>query len=211
MTKAVVLLLLPCAAIAAISCGSKPQSASSKLFGPAGRPGAANPANDYSKPYLTDEKVTKFIDSMKEEHNPFEVIFKEGGQMRSVFDVASKMEEFNASARKYGFQDYQDYTAVWGRITAGRLQLWAADMQKEMAASLQKSVSDAQKELQKPNLSPDMRKMYEEQVASTQKAVDEMNNPKSGSQLNAADLELVKKYKTQIDEAEKKYKPANSK
>ena len=208
VTKAVVFLLLPFAALLAVSCkGNKPSSLSN-LLPSSNAPGAKNAANDYSKPYLTDEKVTKFIDSMKEEQNPFEVIFKEGGQMRSPLDLAGKMEQFNAFARRYGFNDYEDYTAVWGRIVAGELQLWAEDMQKQSTAMFEKMKADAQAELNKPNLSPEMRKMYEVQLESTQKTLDDMNKPKSGQTMNQADLDLVKKYKDQIEQAQKKYKTA---
>jgi hypothetical protein len=196
------LVLLTCAGVTTISCtGGQP--AGPKLFSSASASRSASSAdsaaNDYTKPYLSDEKVKKLIDSMKEEHNPFEVIFKAGGQMRNPLDVASKMEELNSSARKYGFADYRDYTAVWGRVVAGEMQLLGEE-------TFQKMISDAQAELKKPDLSPEMKKIYEDQIASSQKTLDEMHNPKSGSGLNAADLGLVKRYKDQIDQAQEKYK-----
>jgi len=39
----------------------------------------SNAQNDYMKPYLTDEKMVKFIESLQEDVNPFEVLFKQGG------------------------------------------------------------------------------------------------------------------------------------
>ena len=84
---------------------------------------------------------------MKEEHNPFELIFKAGGQMQNPLDLASRLEEFNAFARKYGFQDYQGYTAVCGRIMAGEMQLWAAEMMKDSAKSFEKMIADARADL----------------------------------------------------------------
>lgn len=196
--NAVSLVFLTSAGITTISCtGGQP--AASKLFSSPSASPADRAANDYSKPYLTDEKVNKLIDSMKEEHNPFEVVFKEGGQMRSPLDVASKMGQLNSFARKYGFADYQDYTAVWGRVVAGEMLLSGEE-------TFQKMISDAQAELAKPDLSPEMKKVYEDQIASSQKTLDEMNNPKSGSGLNAADMGLVKKHKDEIDQAQQKYK-----
>ncbi len=196
------LLLLACAGLT--SCNKQP-SGSSSMFSSSTR-AADSAANDYTKPYLTDDKMGKFLSSMKEEHNPFELIFKKGGQMQNPIDLASRMEEFNSFARRYGFQDYQDYTAVWGRILTGEMQLWAADMKTESAKSFEKIISDAQADLKKPNLTPDQRKMDEEQIANAQKTVDDLNKSDSSSGLNDADLTLVKKYKDQIDAAEKKYK-----
>ena len=185
------------AAIASVSCtGGSPSG--QKLLPSSSSARVSAAANDYTKPYLTDEKVKKLMDSMKEEHNPFEVMFKQGGQIRNPLDMAAKMGEFNSFARKYGFEDYQDYTTVWGRVVVGETQLWGEE-------SLQQIISSAQAELKKPDLSPEMRKIYEDQLASTQKSLDEMHQGKSGS-LNAADLELVKKYRDQLDQAEKKYK-----
>jgi hypothetical protein len=197
--------LLLFAGVVTTACTGK-LAGSSGMFSSPAKADAANPANDYTKPYLTDEKMTQFLASMKEEHNPFEVIFKEGGEMRNPLDFASRLEEFNSFARKQGFQDYQDYTSVWGRIMAGQMQIWAGEMMKESTRSFQKMIADAQADLKKPNLSPEMRKMDEDQIANAQKTIDDLNNSDSKSTLNAADMELVKKYKDQIDQAQRKYK-----
>jgi len=153
-------------------------------------------ANDYSKPYLTDDKMQKFLASMKEEHNPLELMFKPGGQAQNPGALGERIEEFNSFARKYGFHDYQDYTGVWGRITVGEMQIWGAKTFEDM-------ISGAQAELKKPDLAPEMRKVYEDQITTAQKGLDDMNKKNSG--VNAADMELIKKYKDQIDAAEKKY------
>ena len=156
-------------------------------------------ANDYSKPYLTDEKMQQFLASMKEEHNPLELMFKPGGQAQNPAALGDRIAEFNSFARKYGFQGYQDYTGVWGRITVGEMQIWGAKTFEDM-------ISGAQAELKKPDLAPEMRKIYEDQITTAQKGLDDMN--KKSSSLNADDMGLVKKYKDQIDAAEKKYQAA---
>lgn len=52
------------------SCKSNlPVGSSSLLPSPAGRKGV-NAANDYTQPYLTDDKVTKLIHSMQESRTP---------------------------------------------------------------------------------------------------------------------------------------------
>ena len=182
----------------AMSCqSSKPTSSAAVSSLPATR--AASVANDYSKPYLTDDKMQQFLASMKEEHNPLELIFRPGGQMQNPASMNERIDEFNSFAHKYGFQDYQDYTAVWGRITAGEMQLWGAKTFEDM-------ISGAHAELKKPDLAPEMRKIYEDQITSSQKALDDLN--KKNTNVNAADMELVKKYKDQIDAARKKYAAA---
>jgi hypothetical protein len=196
---AVTLLALFCA-----SCSSKPATPGNP-FTAAPRSSQADARQDYSKPYLTDEKLTKLIASMKEEHNPFEVVFKKGGQMNSLGEMQSRLEEFNAFARKYGFQDYEDYTSVWGRVVVAQAEVWGEGMKQDTAKMMQGSIDSAKKELQKPSLSPEMRKMYEEQVSSSEKSLADMQKPDK-SALNDADLALVKKYLPQIEEASKKYK-----
>lgn len=196
-------LLLAC--LVTVSCKSNQPGGASGMFSSPAKMAAANAAaNDYTKPYLTDDKMSKLLASMKEEHNPLEFIFKANGPT-NLLNMQSRLEEFNSFARKYGFQDYQDYTAVWGRVTVGQLQLMGAEMMKENAKTFQKALDDAQADLKKPNLSAEQRKFDEDQIASMQKTIEDMNKPDS-SGLNAADMQLVKKYKDQIDEAQKKYK-----
>jgi hypothetical protein len=173
---------------------SKPTSSSAVPSLPA--TGATSVANAYSKPYLSDDKMQKFLASMQEEHNPLELIFRPGGQTQNPASMNERIDEF---AHKYGFQDYQDYTSVWGRITAGEMQLWGAKTFKDM-------ISGARAELKKPDLAPEMRKVYKDEITSSQKALDDLN--KKSTSVNAADMELVKKYQDQIDAARKKYAAA---
>jgi hypothetical protein len=193
--------------LAACGCGSRgrPEAANSRSSPAATR--GATPANDYTKPYLTDEKMQNFLTSMKEDKNPFEVIFKKGGGMRNPMEIQARMDEFNTFARKYGFQDYQDYTAVWGRITVAQMQSFAKDAMKEASAMTEKSIQDAEEQLSKPDLNPETRKIYESQIESGRKSLAQLDKP-AANQLNEADLALVQKYKMQLDEAQKKYRGA---
>lgn len=183
----------------AISCQSSKPATSTGMFSSPVAHASQNVANDYSKPYLTDEKMQQFLASMKEEHNPLELMFKRGGQMQNPAALGDRIAEFNSFARKYGFQDYQDYTGVWGRITVGEMQIWGAKTFEDM-------ISGAQAEMKKPDLAPEMRKVYEDQITTAQKGLDDMNKKNSG--VNGTDMELIKKYKDQIDAAEKKYQAA---
>jgi hypothetical protein len=164
--------------------------------------------NDYTKPYLTEEKMQKFIESLKEEINPFEVVFK-GGQGGNLMDLKNKLEEYNAYAKKYGFADYADYMAVWGRITVGQLEIASQEMTKSSVKMMEDSIKTAEENLKKPDLSSEMKSMYEEQIKSSQKSLEEMQKPStSGKTLNDDDMALVLKYKAQIEEATKKFKEA---
>jgi hypothetical protein len=51
-------------------------------------------------------------------------------------------------------------------FVAGQVELWVEDLEKQNAVMFEKMKAEAQAQLDQPNLSPDMRKMYEFQVAS---------------------------------------------
>ena len=161
--------------------------------------------NDYMKPYLTDDKMAKFIDSLKEDINPFNVIFQ-GGQGQSMSDLTERIEEYNTFAKKYGFADYADYMSVWGRITVGQMVMAAEEMNKSSLEWMQKSVATAEENLKNPDLSPEMKSMYEEQLASSKKSVEDLQKSDTSKSLNEEDLAMVLKYKAQIEEATKKFK-----
>ncbi len=200
-------LIILASGLAFLSCGSKEKPA-------AGEPGtstmtpsgpAKSAQQDYTRPYLTEEKMAKFIASMKEERNPFELIFKEGGQ--GLGDIQDRLPEYNAYAQKYGFQDYSDYISVWGRITVGEMMLWSESLNASSIKSMQDSIARAEEELKKPDLDPEMKKIYEDQIVGYKKSIADMQGEKKDeSSLNVADLELVKKYKPGLDQAAEKYK-----
>jgi len=195
-----------------VACGKKSEveelASLAKSVSESAAPTSAQ--NDYTKAYLTEEKMQKFIESLKEEINPFEVLLK-GGEGQSLMDLKDKIEGYNVYAKKYGFADYSDYMAVWGRITVGQMLIAADEMNKSSIEWMQKSVATAEENLKKPDLAPEMKSMYEEQLASGKKSLEDMQKPDtSASSLNADDLALVAKFKAQIEEATKKYKEAKT-
>lgn len=216
--KGVLVLVAGLALVMSFACGKK--SGAEKAFSAAKdaakgaaatvAPSGAGAPNDYTKPYLTDEKMTKFIESMKEDVNPFEVLFK-GGQMMDMRDIEKRAQEYNGFAQKYGFADFGDYMAVWGRIMVGDMMIASEKMTKDMIKGMEDSIRNAEEQLKKPDLSADMRTMYEEQIKNAKTSIEDMNKPSDTSGLNAEDLALVAKYKAQIDEATQKYtkKPGN--
>ena len=73
-TVVITVALLLVGILITTSCQSSKPASAAMMPSPAGR-ATQTPANDYSKPYLTDEKMQKFLASKKEEHNPLELIF----------------------------------------------------------------------------------------------------------------------------------------
>ena len=157
------------------------------------------------KPYLTDAKMAKFIESLQEDVNPFDVLFK-GGQMMKMSDIEKRAEEYNGFARKYGFADFGDYMAVWGRIMVGDMTISSQEWTKKTIQGMEESIKIAEEQLKKPDLNAEMKTIYEDQIKSARTSIEEMSKPDESPSLNAEDLALVAKYKAQIDEATKKYK-----
>lgn len=197
-------LTLAALALLAASCGKQSTSSFVAPVSP-GAVHAKNALNDYSKPYLTDDKVQKLINSMQEGKNPFDFLFGKSGKAANLATLATAAPELDAFSRRYGFNGYEDYMAVWGRVVAGEAAMMAEDMMKGARQSMQQTIETAQAELKKSDLSPEMRSMYEQQISGAQKSLDEMNKSNSRSTLNDSDLALVEKYKDQIEAAEKKY------
>jgi hypothetical protein len=187
-------LLLLLSSVACVSC--------KRAAIPASPANAAAAAHDYKVPYLTDDNVQRLIQSMGEAQNPFDAMFTKGSAVPGT--IPGQVAALDAFARKYGFQGYQDYMAVWGRIAVGEMTIMTEGMKTSIRDSTQKNIQNAQEQLKNPNLSPDMRKVYEQQVTAGQQELQNLDKP-STSSLNDNDLALVRKYQPQIDAASQKY------
>lgn len=161
--------------------------------------------SDYKKPYLTDDKMNKFIATLKDDKNPFETIFKRGATPFNPFAVKERLEEFNSWSRGRGFEGYEDYLAVWGRIMVGQMQIVAGESKKGLKESMEKTIAAAEEALKQPGITPEMKTMYEEQIKSAKTTMAEMDKANMDSALNADDQALVAKYNSQIQEALKKW------
>ncbi len=206
MTKHRVLCAVAISAVATLvgtGCGSKPGAGPSGSASSAPASSASSGASDYSKPALTDEKIAKLIESMQEEKNPLEFIFRPGGQMRGFAEMKAKEIEFNAYAKKYGFKDYTEYIDTWGRVMVGEMQLAAGKMMQGLKESTEKSIQEAEARLKDPSLLAEQKQMYTSQLEDGKKSLADFTKNDANS-LNAADLALVEKYKTQLDQAAKK-------
>lgn len=166
------------------------------------RTSRSSSSHPYSQAALTGEKMTKFLESMKEEKNPLEFLFKPGGGIHSIAGMKGKETELTGFARKYGFADYNEYVDTWGRITLGRLQIDSAPMFKSMAETARQGIQEAEAQLSKANLTAEQRQMYSEQLETGKRQLADVKKNDTNT-LNAADLALVEKFKPQIDAAEK--------
>lgn len=178
---------------------------------PPGPTEPSDPVHDYTKPYLTDEKIVKLLQSMEEGHHPLKVMFADRGPVRSMQDLQDKLEEINAFVRKYGFKDYEDYAAVWYRIVAGQGQIAADEAIKSVKQLTAEALKKAEEALKKPDLAPELRKMYEEQVAEARKTSEPGGNEADATEpiLHKADLALVVKYQAQIEKAIRKFRKSS--
>jgi hypothetical protein len=148
------------------------------------------PVEDYSKPYVTEERMGNFLASLKEHQNPFEIMAK-GGVVAGL--TGSRLEETNAFARKYKFKDAAEYIGAWARVFA----TWMA-VKMEETAVLQAEGYDIQiktmeTELKKPDLAPEVRTAYENQLKQIKDAQAEAKKPKE-SQVPKEDLAVMKKH-----------------
>ncbi|HEX8984635.1 MAG TPA: hypothetical protein VF767_04365 [Bryobacteraceae bacterium] len=199
-------IAIAAALLTATGCGKKdPAAGPAPASAPAASAPAASPSgqSDYSKPALTEEKLTRFIESMQEEKNPLEFIFKSGGGMRSAAEMKAKEIELNAYARKYGFKDYLEYIDTWGRVMVGQMQVGAAKMFSGMAEGARKNIQEAEAKLKDPSLSPGQRKLYVEQAEQGKRSLAELTQANANG-LNAADLALVEKFNDRLNEAARK-------
>ena len=196
--------------------GDKQVTAAPTGSAPAAAPSPANPEaageaesgeSDYSKPALTEAKVQGYIKAMKDGHNPFAVVGAAAGMMNGTESIANAqavVDEQEAIAKKYGFASSEDYMETAGRIMVGQVQLGAAASMDQIRDMTVKTIADYEKQLSDPSLSAEMKTSLSESLAESKKALAEMDaGAKDGNQLNAADLELVKKFKTEIEAADK--------
>jgi hypothetical protein len=205
MTKQTALRTIAIAAaglLLAAGCGKKESAAPS---GSASSPASPDSSgkSDYSKPALTEEKLTHFVESMQEDKNPLEFIFKPGGAMVNVAEMKAKEIELNAFARRYGFKDYREYIDTWGRVMVGQMQVGAAKMLHGLSESTEKSIQEAEAKLKDPSLTAEQRQMYTEQIASGKDSMASLAKTNT-HQLNAADVALVEKFNDRLNAAAKK-------
>lgn len=210
-------------ALVACKKSDKPQPSADKAVpaaSPAGGSAAAaapapaaapTPANDdpsapkYDKPALTEAKIQSYIKSANDGHNMFEAAGAAMGALNgsgSITDMKSIADEQEAVAKKYGFASYADYMDTAGRIMLGETQLGAAEMMQAAHDMQVQSIASIEKQLADPALAADTKAELTESLADAKKSLADLDAG-GKDQLNATDLALVKKFKVDIEAAEK--------
>ncbi len=175
---------------------------------PAATP-AARTTQDFKTPILTNDKISRFLESTREAESPLYLVSEEGGMAVDIARVKERMGELDAFARKYGFADYRDYASVWGRILTAESIMMSEEMHSGTSVALEQIIVNTEKQLKDPALSADMRKLYEEQLAGAKNSLEQLRKKTKDIPLNAADFELIKSRRDEIGEAVRKLKTKN--
>lgn len=138
--------------------GCKPKEPPKPAPPPVLPPVSKDPKHDHTRSYLTDERMARLLQSMAEEKNPFEEIFRDGGPT-TFSTITERLAENDGFARRYGFQDSEEYCAVWGRVAVCESVLGVKELEEE-----------------------------------------------TRGKVNPRDLEIVRKYRSQIEDARRRFK-----
>lgn len=180
-------------------------SGSSSDSNDAGGSGAAStssdgdkPWDDATKPFLTEKKMGDFVSSLKDKQNPF-AVFTKGA---TPFNAESRVKEFDAYAKKAGFESGEEYMAAFTRIFACQTQVMTQESNQSMIQAQDEVIKNTQEALKKPDLTPEARQMYEAQVKSAQQMKQAFQQQEQ-SGLNKQDIEAYKKHRAAFEEAMK--------
>lgn len=116
-------------------------------------------------------------------------------------DPAPHDPELDGYARRHGFRDAAEYLDVCKLLRAARQKkFWEKNPNLEsINAAIQRQ---AEAQLKNPNLTPEARRRFEEQLRSIRSAQEFKAVP-----LTEADMALYEKYKEQVDAALLKARP----
>jgi hypothetical protein len=83
---------------------------------------------DFVEPYLTEDLLVRFVESLREPESPLESVLQEAAANDEKLTLAALQPEIwradlETFARRHGFSDYDQFLAVWRRAAVGRLQL----------------------------------------------------------------------------------------
>lgn len=191
------------------ACGKSDDSSSdSSGDGSGSKSGSSNPSSDgnqpkkavedFSKPYLTEERMGNFMNSIKERQTPFGIL-AEGGTMGAL-NPGIRLDEMNAFARKHKFADAEEYIGAWGRVFATWMTVKMEESNKAAISTSETVLKTLEDELKKPDLDPEMRKALEEQVKNSREQIEELKKPQE-NEINKQDLEVMRKHAKEYEEA----------
>jgi hypothetical protein len=163
--------------------------------------GDEKPWDDLTKPYLSDKNMGNFIESLKDANGPFDAVSK--GKVTAL-NMQGRMNEFEASAKKHGFASGDEYLGAWMRINATMMQVMQDDGNQSMINMHEASIRSYQETLKKPEVTPEMRQVLEDQIKNSNETLEALKQPREGG-VNAKDIETFKKHKAAFEEAMKKW------
>jgi len=201
-------LLAVFASIAILSgCGKSDDSSSdSPDSGGSGSKSAKSaegqkPWDDVTKPYLSDKKMGDFIESLKDTNGPFDAVSK--GKV-TAFNTGKVMDEFESAAKKHGFASGEEYLGAWMRIMAAQMQVMQEEGNLSMIKMHEESIKSAQETLKKPEVTPEMKQMLEDQIKGSNETLAVLKKPREDG-VNAKDIETFKKHQAAFNESMKKW------
>src|SRR5688572_2919539 len=145
--------IIALALAAAAACKNEPPPV-------AASPADAAPIIDPAQSYLTDEKMTRFLDSMRAEPNPFDFLFRGVSNADAGLPGAGRVEEMTAFARSYGLADADEYFRIWTLVQLATM-LDLVDSVGDMGGEAGKML---EQRLQRPDLPEHERRELETQL-----------------------------------------------
>jgi len=169
-------ILLAAALCAAASSCEKPEGPKP----PAGQEPALFPsqaATDFSRPYLTQERMQGLLAALQERPDLSGPPGQGNAWTPDSGTSRERIDALNAFARKHGFKDLRDYGLVLTRVWIARMRIELEDGLKRM-----------------PDGAGD-----EDPAAKTRRmAIETLSTPDPARKLSKEDLEMVRKYWTEI-------------
>jgi len=190
------------AAVLFSACGKAEDPSSSSSDGgkkSAATAAAEHPRDDMSKPYLSEAKVGNFIKSLEGDRNAFEILTTDNSLL-SAAKSGKRLAELDALAKKYGFENTEDYMAVWSRLMAANLALMAEATMKTTREMYEGTIKISEEQLKRTDLTPELREMNQEQIKASREALEEFKKPQEKG-LNDKDIEIFRKHKAAFEEA----------
>ena len=177
-------------------------SSSSEDGGGGGSNASANPADpqkpweDPAKPYLTEKKMGDFVASLKDPKTPFDA-FAKG---LTAFNAEGRMAEFEASAKRHGFESADEYMGAWMRIMGASTQVQMDESIEGIVKGQEDALKTAEEALKKPDLTPEMKELYQNQAQGARQAIEAYKQPRDGG-VNAQDIATFKKHRAEFEAA----------
>jgi len=198
-------VLIACVSVVVLfaACGKSEDSSSSNSSDGGGKSGTAaaaeHPRDDMTKPYLSEAKVGNFIKSLEGDRNVIDILTMDNSLL-SAAQSGKRLSELEALAKKHGFENTEDYLAVWARLMAANMTIGAETTMKSTREMYETTLKNSEEQLKRKDLTPELREMNEAQAKAARETLEELKKPQE-KPINDKDLELFRKHKAAFDEA----------